>query len=283
MCAQVDLALESEHTRQVEPSGEYTLGQLLQQAFSKGAVDQKDMMIFQSMILEAQLGKRAHSGSPSPNKFLGHFSLPKDLTIHLARTQAVPCSPLILPHSQLHFGLWVKYRRLFPYEEQAIIDLAQVVMQPASFIDFHPFKGYFDLVFTFKADAATWATSNSWGCPLTSPRNHSKRKFPSLTTSSDPVRSLLQQPPTLNHPCLCGFTAPLPALRIKAEATISKYIGDLLLYNNFLKQPLVTNLAPHIADHPTPLLSSLVCALTDEEHETENEPPNPPSPSAMVG
>ncbi|KAI0242007.1 hypothetical protein L0F63_003806 [Massospora cicadina] len=81
-----------------------------------------------------------------------------DLAIHLACTQAVPRSPLILPRSQLHFGLWVEYLRLFPYEEQAIIDLAQAVMLLARFMDFRPFKGYFDLGFTCEANAATAAT-----------------------------------------------------------------------------------------------------------------------------
>ncbi|KAI0243908.1 hypothetical protein L0F63_006081, partial [Massospora cicadina] len=42
----------------------------------------------------------------------------------------------------------------------------------------------------------------------------------------------------------------LPALCIKVEATLAKY-------NQFLKQLLVSDLTPHIADHPTPLLSSL--------------------------
>ncbi|KAI0219209.1 hypothetical protein L0F63_001756 [Massospora cicadina] len=86
------------------------------------------------------------------------FNPPKDLAIHLAHAQALPHSPLILPSSQLHFGLWVKYGILFPYKKQAIINLAQVVVLPASFIDFHPFKGYFDLSFTCEADAATAAT-----------------------------------------------------------------------------------------------------------------------------
>ncbi|KAI0243666.1 hypothetical protein L0F63_002730, partial [Massospora cicadina] len=49
----------------------------------------------------------------------------EDPANHLACTQALPRSPLVLPQSQLHFGLHVKYGKLFPYAEKAIIELAQ--------------------------------------------------------------------------------------------------------------------------------------------------------------
>ncbi|KAI0234034.1 hypothetical protein L0F63_000899, partial [Massospora cicadina] len=82
----------------------------------------------------------------------------QDLTIHLECAQTVHHSPLVLPHSQLHFDLWVKYGELFSYAEKSIIDMAQVVMLPASFIDFYPYKEYFDLSFTCETDAAIAAT-----------------------------------------------------------------------------------------------------------------------------
>ncbi|KAI0235853.1 hypothetical protein L0F63_005268, partial [Massospora cicadina] len=45
-----------------------------------------------------------------------------------------------------------------PQDLQGKIFLAQAVMLPARFIDSCPFKGYFDLGYTFEADAATAAT-----------------------------------------------------------------------------------------------------------------------------
>ncbi|KAI0235943.1 hypothetical protein L0F63_004976 [Massospora cicadina] len=94
------------------------------------------------------------------------------------------------------------------------------------------------------------------------------------------VVSTLQANSQATHASLASLSH-LPALRNKVEATLAKYIGNLLMYDQFLKQPLVSDLAPHVADHPTHLLSSLAHALANEAYETENEPPNPPSPSAM--
>ncbi|KAI0225607.1 hypothetical protein L0F63_007425, partial [Massospora cicadina] len=103
-------------------------------------------------------GKRARTGSFSHSKPMGQFVLPKDLDTHLAPTQAVPCCPLVLPQSNMRYSLRFEYGKLFLYHDQAIIEIAQVVMTPTSFINFRPYKGYFDLSFTCKADAATAAT-----------------------------------------------------------------------------------------------------------------------------
>ncbi|KAI0238724.1 hypothetical protein L0F63_005677 [Massospora cicadina] len=44
----------------------------------------------------------------------------------------------------------------------------------------------------------------------------------------------------------------------------------------FQFEPAISQLTPHVADHPTPLLSALARTLA------LNEPPDPPSPSIMV-
>ncbi|KAI0244249.1 hypothetical protein L0F63_006196, partial [Massospora cicadina] len=102
-------------------------------------------------------GKRAQPGSPSHSKPLGRFIPPKDLDAHLAQTQVVPRCSLVLPRSNMRFGLMVEYGKLFPYDDQAFIKMAQAVMTPAWFIIFRPYKGYFDLGFPCEADSATAA------------------------------------------------------------------------------------------------------------------------------
>ncbi|KAI0223458.1 hypothetical protein L0F63_004364, partial [Massospora cicadina] len=69
-------------------------------------------------------GKRARTGSPIQVKPMRQIVPPKDLDTHLACTQAVPCCPLVLPQSNMRYGL----------------------------------RGYYNLGFTFEADAATSAT-----------------------------------------------------------------------------------------------------------------------------
>ncbi|KAI0217158.1 hypothetical protein L0F63_003398 [Massospora cicadina] len=96
--------------------------------------------------------------SASPPNSASHFVPPKDLALYLTRTQVVPRCPLVLPWSTMRFGLQVEYGKLLPYSDRPIIELAQDLLLPAGFINFRPFKGYFDLSFSCKADAAVTVT-----------------------------------------------------------------------------------------------------------------------------
>ncbi|KAI0223443.1 hypothetical protein L0F63_004406, partial [Massospora cicadina] len=61
--------------------------------------------------------------------------------------------PLTLPCSAIRYCLRVDYGHLFLYADKAIIDLATAAFAPAGFIDFCPFKGYFDVGFQSEEDA----------------------------------------------------------------------------------------------------------------------------------
>ncbi|KAI0243626.1 hypothetical protein L0F63_003374 [Massospora cicadina] len=75
------------------------------------------------------------------------FFPPRDLALHLARVHHSRPHPLALHRSTICYCLIVDYGRLFPYANKAIIDLATAAFAPAGFIDFRPFKGYFDVGF----------------------------------------------------------------------------------------------------------------------------------------
>ncbi|KAI0233925.1 hypothetical protein L0F63_001311, partial [Massospora cicadina] len=90
-------------------------------------------------------GKRVQMGSNSPPT----ASNP----LHLARVHPSRPHPLALPRSAIRYCLRVDYGRLFPYSNKAIIDLATTAYAPAGFIDFRPFKGYFDVEFQSEEDA----------------------------------------------------------------------------------------------------------------------------------
>ncbi|KAI0232873.1 hypothetical protein L0F63_004282 [Massospora cicadina] len=88
-----------------------------------------------------------------PSQGYWALCLPQDLAHHLASSQAVLQSPLVLPRSNLHFSLHVKYGNLFQYASMAIIEMSMAVFKLTSYIDFYPFKVYFDLDFHSEADA----------------------------------------------------------------------------------------------------------------------------------
>ncbi|KAI0228479.1 hypothetical protein L0F63_005951 [Massospora cicadina] len=91
------------------------------------------------------------SGAPPPSIFC------PDLALHLARIHHSRPHLLALPHSAIQFCLHVDYGHLFPYANKAIIDLAITAFTPAGFINFRPFKGYFDIGFQTEEDAAAAA------------------------------------------------------------------------------------------------------------------------------
>ncbi|KAI0239868.1 hypothetical protein L0F63_002177 [Massospora cicadina] len=101
--------------------------------------------------------RHAQAGSASSPNATGHYVAPQDLAHHLASSQAVLRNPLVLPQSNLRFGLQVKYGNFFPYVSTAIIKMATAVFKPASYINFHPFKGYFNLSFHSEANAVAAA------------------------------------------------------------------------------------------------------------------------------
>ncbi|KAI0244695.1 hypothetical protein L0F63_004429 [Massospora cicadina] len=98
-------------------------------------------------------GKRVQMGSNSPPTASNRFVSPRDLALHLARVHPSRPHPLALPRSAIRYCLRVDYGRLFPYANKAIIDLATTAFAPAGFIDFRPFKGYFDVGFQSEEDA----------------------------------------------------------------------------------------------------------------------------------
>ncbi|KAI0242464.1 hypothetical protein L0F63_001556, partial [Massospora cicadina] len=89
----------------------------------------------------------------APPTASSHFVPPQDLALHLARVHPSRPHPLALPHSTICYCLRVDYGCLFPYADKAIIDLATAAFAPAGFIDFRPFKGYFDVGFQSEEDA----------------------------------------------------------------------------------------------------------------------------------
>ncbi|KAI0244143.1 hypothetical protein L0F63_001191, partial [Massospora cicadina] len=89
---------------------------------------------------------RVQMGSNSPPTASNRFVPPWDLALHLARVHPSRPHPLALPRSRVDYG------RLFPYADKEIIDLATVAFAP-DFIDFRPFKGYFDVGFQSEEDA----------------------------------------------------------------------------------------------------------------------------------
>ncbi|KAI0221306.1 hypothetical protein L0F63_002886 [Massospora cicadina] len=98
-------------------------------------------------------GKRVQMGSNSPPTTSSHFVPPRDLALHLARVHPSHPHPLALPCSAIRYCLRVDYGRLFPYADKAIIDQDTAAFAPAGFIDFRPFKGYFDVGFQSEEDA----------------------------------------------------------------------------------------------------------------------------------
>ncbi|KAI0239721.1 hypothetical protein L0F63_002533, partial [Massospora cicadina] len=91
------------------------------------------------------MGKRVWTGSNSPPTASSHFVSPRDLALHLARVH--PSRPILSPSLDLPFAIASEWTM------GAIIDLATVAFAPAGFIDFRPFKGYFDVGFQSEEDA----------------------------------------------------------------------------------------------------------------------------------
>ncbi|KAI0233642.1 hypothetical protein L0F63_002352 [Massospora cicadina] len=89
----------------------------------------------------------------SPPTASSHFVPPQDLALHLVCAHPSCPHPLTLPQSTICCCLRVDYGHLFPYADKAIIDLATAAFAPAGFIEFRPFKGYFDVGFQSEADA----------------------------------------------------------------------------------------------------------------------------------
>ncbi|KAI0225071.1 hypothetical protein L0F63_004799, partial [Massospora cicadina] len=83
-------------------------------------------------------------GSNSPPTTSNRFVPPQNLALNLARVHPSRPHPLALPRSAICYCLIVYYGRLFPYVNKTIIELAIVAFAPAGFIDFRPFKGYFE-------------------------------------------------------------------------------------------------------------------------------------------
>ncbi|KAI0229545.1 hypothetical protein L0F63_003803 [Massospora cicadina] len=98
-------------------------------------------------------GKHVRMGSNSPPTASNRFVPPRDLALHLVCVHPSCPHPLTLPHSAIRYCLRVDYGHLFPYTDKVIIDLATTAFAPAGFIDFHPFKGYFDVGFQSEEDA----------------------------------------------------------------------------------------------------------------------------------
>ncbi|KAI0221568.1 hypothetical protein L0F63_001172 [Massospora cicadina] len=100
------------------------------------------------------------TGSNSPPTASNHFVPPRDLALHLACIHPSRPHPLALPHSTIHYCL------------RAIIDLATVAFAPAGFIDFRPFKRYFDIGFQSEEDAEAAAQT-----PLIYKKPHSHNSY----------------------------------------------------------------------------------------------------------
>lgn len=112
--------------------------------------------------------KRARTGTNGKSHQNQRFTPPKDLAQHLARTQPIHHNPIALPRSNIVYCLRVDYGILFPYADKAILAIATEAFSPAGFIDFRPFKGYFDLGFTSEeaAEAASKVKLLYKGTPI---------------------------------------------------------------------------------------------------------------------